>query len=169
MEPRFGSTALEMRIGVQKVRPKNWIPTLAAYVAAAAVRQPITLTRDMFDGRNAPPMRRRRPSIARIDDVDLSLSPDAARGALCAPRDARHRPPYLVYLHGGGWVFGSLDTHDIDLPSSGVAAPAVPSVARTTGWRPSILFPAGFDDVIETSDGSALMARRSGSNPTEWR
>ena len=47
--------------------------------------------------------------------------------------------PLLVYLHGGGWVVGDLDTHDRSsraLPSMRIAR----SRASITGWRRSIRF-----------------------------
>lgn len=46
-----------------------------------------------------------RPDIARVLDVDA----DGVPARLYAPRSGG---PVLVHLHGGGWVFGDLETHD---------------------------------------------------------
>lgn len=49
-----------------------------------------------------PPM-----PVDRVEDVDLGGVP----GRVYATAEAR-RGPALVWFHGGGWVTGSLDTHD---------------------------------------------------------
>lgn len=46
-----------------------------------------------------------RPAVDRVQDVDTGGIP----GRLYA---ARSGAPVLVHLHGGGWVFGDLETHD---------------------------------------------------------
>ncbi len=49
----------------------------------------------------------RREPVARTEDVDA----DGVPCRLHVPAGAE-RPGVLVYLHGGGFVFGDLDTHD---------------------------------------------------------
>ena len=48
-----------------------------------------------------------REPVARVEDVDA----DGVRCRLHVPGDAG-RPGVLVFLHGGGFVFGDLETHD---------------------------------------------------------
>ena len=54
-------------------------------------------------------------------------------------RDASGKPPAVLFMHGGGWVIGNLDTHDaICRTLAGKAEPrCTPS---TIAWRPSIRF-----------------------------
>jgi acetyl esterase len=55
--------------------------------------------------------------------------------------------PALVYLHGGGWVIGDLDTHDVLCRSlANAAGCAVVSVDYRLG--PEHRFPAAVDDAI---------------------
>ena len=55
--------------------------------------------------------------------------------------------PALVYFHGGGWVFGDLDTHDpLCRELSNLAGCAVVSVAYRVA--PEDKFPAAVDDAV---------------------
>ncbi len=49
----------------------------------------------------------RGPMVPVVVDVDA----DGVPGRLYDPRNG-HGAPVLVYLHGGGWTLGDLDTHD---------------------------------------------------------
>ena len=55
-----------------------------------------------------------------------------------ARRDAG---PALVFFHGGGWVIGSIETHDDDLPRPRAPRPAAWWCRSTTAWRPSTRSP----------------------------
>lgn len=73
------------------------------------------------------PVRLYRPSVSRPDE----------------------RLPVLVYFHGGGWVFGDLDTHDpLCREVCNLAGCAVVSV----GYRvaPESKFPGAVDDALAT-------------------
>ena len=69
------------------------------------------------------------------------------RGRLFVPSGATARGPLLVYFHGGGWVYGDLDSHD----------PACRFLAERSGVRilsvdyrlaPEHPFPAAYDDAV---------------------
>ena len=49
-----------------------------------------------------------------VDTQDLSIPTDAGPlpVRLYTPHAAQHPLPTLVWLHGGGWVLGSIETHD---------------------------------------------------------
>lgn len=72
--------------------------------------------------------------------------------------------PLLVFLHGGGWIFGDLDTHDamhrILAKRSGCAVLAV-------GYRlaPEHPFPAGLDDCAQAFEWARRNAVRLGCDP----
>ncbi len=54
-------------------------------------------------------LRRERENVAIVRDLALPLPGGDARARLYAPRD---RAPTLLYLHGGGWVLGDLESAD---------------------------------------------------------
>jgi len=71
------------------------------------------------------------------------------------------RLPVLVYFHGGGWVFGDLDTHDpLCREISNLARCAVVSVAYRVA--PENKFPAAVDDALAAiryaADNAAALA-----------
>jgi acetyl esterase len=50
--------------------------------------------------------------MARVEDVQIPLDGRTIGGRLYVPEGAGENPPLVVFYHGGGWVIGSLDTHD---------------------------------------------------------
>jgi acetyl esterase len=66
------------------------------------------------------------------------------------PVDGGHALPVLVYFHGGGWVIGDLDTHDVLCRELALGAGcAVVSVDYRMG--PEHRFPAAVDDCISAT------------------
>ncbi len=62
-----------------------------------------------------------------------------------APADAKL--PCLVYAHGGGWVFGNLDSHDVLCAQFALEAGIV-VFAVDYRLAPEARFPGAFDDVV---------------------
>ncbi|MBY0320625.1 MAG: alpha/beta hydrolase [Reyranella sp.] len=62
-----------------------------------------------------------------------------------APADAKL--PCLVYAHGGGWVFGNLDSHDVLCAQLALEAGIV-VFAVDYRLAPEARFPGAFDDVV---------------------
>jgi acetyl esterase len=69
------------------------------------------------------------------------------RGRLYVPSSARAHGPLLLFFHGGGWVYGDLDSHD----------PTCRFLAERSGVRvlsvdyrlaPEHPFPAAYDDAV---------------------
>lgn len=52
------------------------------------------------------------PEVAEVREVSLALAGRTLAARLYVPHGAGESPPLLVYYHGGGWVVGTLDTHD---------------------------------------------------------
>ena len=50
--------------------------------------------------------------IGAVQDVEVPGAAGALRARLYVPDGLPSPAPLLVYLHGGGWVVGDLDTHD---------------------------------------------------------
>ena len=115
------------------------VHTLEPEAARASYRSRVHLTQP------AP------PAVASSQDLQ-ALLPDgrALRLRLIRPlgSDPRTPLPALVYLHGGGWVIGDLDTHDtLCRELANGAGCAVVSVDYRLA--PEHRFPAAVDDAIE--------------------
>ena len=123
------------------------LAAMAREGAANLVDMPITELRAWYAqlgerlGGQAPPM----------EDV-RNLSVPAATGyiplRLYRPnRLAPQLQPGLIYVHGGGWTMGSLDTHDKECRR---LAQACGAIVMSVGYRlaPEHPFPAGPEDVI---------------------
>jgi acetyl esterase len=61
------------------------------------------------------------------------------------PTDARL--PGLVYAHGGGWVFGNLDSHDVLCAQLAIEA-RIAVLAIDYRLAPEARFPGAFDDTV---------------------
>src|SRR5882672_5576821 len=126
------------------------------------------------------PIEKLDPKVARAKVEELSAAARPPRPPELAVEDRtiaggvrvrlyRHRAalapmPVLVYFHGGGWVVGSIDTHD------GVAA----SLARdlvgmvvSVDYRlaPEHPFPAGLEDCYAATRWVAEEAKSLGVDP----
>ena len=86
------------------------------------------------------------------------------RGRLFVPSGAMARGPLLVYFHGGGWVYGDLDSHD----------PVCRFLAQRSGVRilsvdyrlaPEHPFPAAYDDALAAYRWAVEHAASLGADP----
>ncbi|MFP5206229.1 MAG: alpha/beta hydrolase, partial [Acidobacteriota bacterium] len=77
---------------------------------------------------------------------DVAISPEVA-GRLYTPPDAASPLPILVYAHGGGWVIGSIETHD---PFCRLLCEASGVLVLSVEFRlaPEHPFPAALDDML---------------------
>ena len=80
-----------------------------------------------------------------------------------APADARL--PCLVYAHGGGWVFGNLDSHDVLCAQFALEAGIV-VFAVDYRLAPEARFPGAFDDVVAGLQWVAANAQSIGVDPS---
>ena len=69
------------------------------------------------------------------------------RGRLFVPTQAPATGPLLVYFHGGGWVYGDLDSHD---PTCRFLAERSGARVLSVDYRlaPEHPFPAAYDDAV---------------------
>lgn len=51
-------------------------------------------------------------TMARVENLQLELEGRTLNARLYVPRNAPDRPSLTLFFHGGGWVVGTLDTHD---------------------------------------------------------
>jgi acetyl esterase/lipase len=79
-------------------------------------------------------------------DVETRIidAPRAVRIRIYRPR-APHPLPALVYMHGGGWVLGSIDSHDAITAAIAADAPCV-VISVDYARAPEHRFPAAMED-----------------------
>ncbi len=138
---------------------------------------------DLIEQRNLPPTHLLSPEEARrlYRDRRTFTQPDARDMAevrdLAAPGPAGEIPlrlyrpagladpaPLLVYFHGGGWVIGDLDTHDVlcrELADEGRCA----VVAVDYRMGPEHRFPAAVDDALAATRWLHAQAAALGLDP----
>ncbi|WP_438300447.1 alpha/beta hydrolase [Pseudomonas sp. NMS19W] len=92
-----------------------------------------------------------RPAGLEVEDFRLGAVP------VRAYRPPAGSPSCVVYLHGGGWVVGGLDSHDFICCGLAMALGAM-VVAVDYRLAPEHPFPAGFEDCL-----SVWRALRDGS------
>jgi acetyl esterase len=141
------------------VSEKNgaWIdPEMAEILAAMRAnpappyeRMPVSEAREAFARVNRawnidpPPMFERR-------ELKISSRSGGLRARLYRPDDRSNRP-LAIYIHGGGWTFGSVDTHDRTMA---VLAAEGNFAVLGVDYRlaPEFPFPAAVDDILDTVD-----------------
>lgn len=98
--------------------------------------------------------------IDHVEDMDANGVPVRLyRPASGAPL------PLLLFLHGGGWMFGDLDTHD---SMTRHLAAASGCAVLGVGYRlaPEHKFPAGLDDTMTALDWARRSAAALGCDPS---
>ena len=87
-----------------------------------------------------------KPALAAVEAVEIPR-PGGSIPCRLYRRNTGGKLPALVYLHGGGWVLGSLDTHDrimrLLAEKSGAAVLGV-----DYRLAPEHKFPAAYDDAL---------------------
>jgi acetyl esterase/lipase len=137
---------------------------------------------EMMDAQGAPPLESQDPIVARKDRVegmkmlggapvplgrveDLSIPGPAGsvpvRVYASEPGGLR---PALVYFHGGGWVFGNLDTHDAVCRAVAKESGAV-VISVDYRLSPEVKFPAALEDSHAATVWVAANAKRLGIDP----
>jgi acetyl esterase/lipase len=107
-------------------------------------------------------------SLSAVEDHSIPSRGARLRVRLFFPLNGPRPAPVLVYLHGGGWVFGDLDTHDTVCREIAARSRAV--VASVDYRRsPEAKFPAAIEDAYAAvqwlHDGET--ARRFGLRPDQ--
>ncbi len=108
-----------------------------------------------------------RPTDAKVVDRTIpgpsgELPVRLYRPASAAP-DAQL--PSLVYAHGGGWVFGNLESHDVLCAQLALEAGIV-VFAVDYRLAPEAPFPGAFDDVVAGLKWVAANGQSVGIDPT---
>jgi acetyl esterase len=101
------------------------------------------------------------PKVATVTDVLLPLEGRTLEGRLYVPEGAEDTPPLTLYFHGGGWVIGTLDTHDATCRAiAQKSRSAVLSIAYRLA--PEHRYPAAVEDCFEALVWAARNSARLG-------
>ncbi|MBV8642457.1 MAG: alpha/beta hydrolase [Candidatus Eremiobacteraeota bacterium] len=95
------------------------------------------------------------PVLTERRDLILALGGRTLHARLYRPR--REVLPLVVFFHGGGWVMGDLDTHDVPCARLALEADAV-VVSVAYRLAPEHPYPAAFEDAY---DATTVLARRA--------
>jgi len=88
------------------------------------------------------------PAVADVRDVMIDLPGRTLPARLYVPDGAGETPPLVVYYHGGGWVIGTIETHD---GTCRALANASGAAVLSVGYRlaPEVPFPGPLDDCYD--------------------
>ena len=108
----------------------------------------------------APPT----PDLRSIEDRTVCGADTGVPIRVYTPDVNSGELPVLVFLHGGGWVFGDLDTHDA---MCRLLAHQAECLIVSVDYRlaPEHKFPAGLEDCLTALDWAAANAASIGGDP----
>jgi acetyl esterase len=104
------------------------------------------------------------PDLARVEALSIPAPHGAIPARLYVPTEIRSRDglsPALVFFHGGGWVIGDLDSHDVVCRKLAVEG-ALIVISVDYRLAPEHKFPAAADDAIAATKWVASNARALG-------
>ncbi|MBM3218734.1 MAG: alpha/beta hydrolase [Candidatus Rokubacteria bacterium] len=104
------------------------------------------------------------PEMAERRDLTIPGRRGAIPARLYVPRNAGAASPGLLYLHGGGFVIGSPDTHD-RLTRELAAGIGARVLSLHYALAPEHPYPAGLDDCVDASRWLGAHARELGTDP----
>jgi acetyl esterase len=111
----------------------------------------------------AGPMGVRLPLPLRTEDLEIPGGGGSLPARLYVPQSAPAPAPLLVFFHGGGWVQGSVQTHD---RSCRLLAHLAAVRVLSVGYRlaPEHPFPAAADDAEAAYRWAVASAQRLGAD-----
>jgi acetyl esterase len=113
---------------------------------------------------DVPMMQGPPPKVARVQDLSIALEGRILDSRLYVPEGCSDNPPLTVYFHGGGWVLGTLETHD---GTCRALARASGSAVLSVAYRlaPEHPFPAPLEDCYDALCWTQDNGARLGINP----
>lgn len=108
-----------------------------------------------------------RPAGVTVEDVSIAGPNGARRAILYRPSkggDGAEGLPIVVYFHGGGWMLGSPESHD--LPVARICSEAgVAVLSLDYSLSPEHVFPDALMDCLAAVKWVALEGRKRGLDP----
>lgn len=141
------------------------VEALLAMFAAMPAWDYATLTAPELRAVNDNPMAfGEPPAVARVEDLALDLPGRTLPARLYVPAGAASPAPLVVFYHGGGWVIGTLETHDATCRALARASGAA---VLSVGYRlaPEHPYPAPVDDCYDALVWAAAHADELGCDP----
>lgn len=128
---------------------RRFVAEVEAVYAAVPEDQPIAAQRHTYD-QVARRYSRQRPSGVRVRDTFvLAGSGLSVPIRVYEPVDRPEGPaPALLYMHGGGFALGSIESHDCVVAELALATSAV-AISVDYRLAPEHPFPASFEDAYE--------------------
>src|SRR5437764_3651063 len=109
-----------------------------------------------------------RPTDVKV--IDRTIPTPSGELAVRLYRPASAAPdaelPGLIYAHGGGWVFGNLDSHDVLCAQLAIEA-GIAVMAVDYRLAPETRFPGAFDDVVSGLQWLAAHGPSVGIDPNK--
>lgn len=104
------------------------------------------------------------PAVAKVQDLEIALDGRTLAARFYLPEGAASPAPLVVYYHGGGWVVGTLETHDGTCRAlANASGAAVLSVAYRLA--PEHPYPAPVEDCYDALKWAAANAASLGCDP----
>jgi acetyl esterase len=108
------------------------------------------------------------PELKSVEPLEIPSKAGVIPARIYTPKNARQRDglaPCLVFFHGGGWVIGNLETHDV---ACRALAHDGEGVVISVDYRlaPEHKFPAAVEDAIAATEWISGNARALGLDAT---
>ena len=104
-------------------------------------------------------------AMAEVREIAIPLDGRTLAARLYVPEGSGENPPLTLFFHGGGWVVGTLDTHDA---TARALARASGSAFLSVAYRlaPEHPYPAPLDDCYEALCWAFAEGQRLGVDPS---
>ena len=143
---------VQLLLTLMKLSGRSSFEALPVQEARAEIRREAAL----YSGAPIP--------IRTVEDIEVTGAAGPLRARLYVPDVLPSPAPLLVYLHGGGWVVGDLDTHD--QPCRFLAQEAgVRVLSVEYRLAPEHRFPAGLEDAVAAFRYAVAEAARFDADP----
>ena len=150
MNPQIASLLAMLKAVTPPDAPRMW------QLTPAQARTGSTAFFSMFNGGG--------PTVAETRDVSVPGRRGAIRARLYVPHGAASTSPGMLYLHGGGFVIGSPETHD-RLTRELAAGTSARVLSLDYALAPEHPYPAGLDDCVDAARWLGDHGREIGIDP----